>query len=370
MEINTDIEETNKKELENKQLNSNKFWKYFWGTIVVLIFIYTIFGLFAIFNTNNKTNSKKSPIIEEIKKEVIEIVETDKPNSNLSQNQKLVLENLKLKVDIMNNTIEEKINKTFEDIINKNIDAYLDYHYSLLGSYMELGAMALNDSSEKLIKEKLLGVDFDNKIDDATKEIIKTYKKNIEEHQTFINNIAVKDVDLELNKDNLNDVKEHIEKFKLGQESKIATIGLGVGSVIGAKIVTLVMAKITAKTAIKTGAKVATKVTGVGGAATAGGLAGLACGPGAFICSPIGAIAAGTVAWFGTDIAINKVDEAFNREELKNELLTFINKEKQNIKNQYASELNPKINAFSEKIQTIYKEKPIKEKKKVLEYVK
>ena len=84
---------------------------YFWGTIVVLIFIYTIFGLFAIFNTNNKTNSKKSPIIEEIKKEVIEIVETDKPNSNLSQNQKLVLENLKLKVDIMNNTIEEKINK-------------------------------------------------------------------------------------------------------------------------------------------------------------------------------------------------------------------------------------------------------------------
>lgn len=367
MEINTDIKETNKEETNNKQFDSNKFWKYFWGTIVFLVVIYTIFGLFAILNNHNQeTNSEKEPITQE----TLKIGVTDKVNQNLSENQKLILENLKLKIDIMNNNIESKIDKTFEDIINKNIDAYLDYHYSLIGSYMELGAMALNDSSEKLIKEKLLGVDFDNKIDGATKEIIKTYKENIEEHQTFINGVAVKDVDLELNIDSLNDIKKHIENFKLGQETKIATIGLGIGSVIGAKIATLVIAKITAKTAIKTGAKVATKVTSGVGAATAGGVAGLACGPGAIICSPVGAIAGGAIAWFGTDIAINKVDEAFNREELKKELLTFINNEKQNLKNQYASELNPKINAFSEKIQTIYREKPIKEKKKVLEYVK
>ncbi len=108
-------------------------------------------------------------------------------------------------------------------------------------------------------------------------------------------------------------------------------------------------------------------MAGAGSGAIAGATTGLLCGPGAVICSPIGAIIGAGMVSVVTDAAINTVDEKLYREELRKEILDSINDEKKKIKNEYISVLEPKIKEVSENIINKYKEIPIKERKKIKE---
>ena len=55
----------------------------------------------------------------------------------------------------MNEIIDNEVNTIFDEIINKNLDAYLDFHYSIIGSYTELFTMAFDTNPEKILMEKL-----------------------------------------------------------------------------------------------------------------------------------------------------------------------------------------------------------------------
>ena len=365
--------EDNSQDLENKKTEEtvtessmSKNEKYFWGTIVVFLIVFIVISLIALYKINSdssKENEKdRKPIVVEKWLEL----PSQRIRQNLSINQEKIKENLNLQIQNINSKIDDEVDMLFEKVINENIDNFLDFHYSLVGGYVELGTMAFSDY-DKYINEKLLGSDFFDEIEKSSKIITNFYEKSMKNHQDFVESISTDQVDLELNSKALDSVKEEINNNFMQQKIKLGIVG----TAIGAKVITLVSAKIAAKTAITSGAKAGVKVaTSATGAAIAGASAGLLCGPASIICSPIGAIAVGVMVWFGTDVAINKVDEKLHREELKEEILSSINETKTELKNNYISSFEHEIVRFSEQIQESYKNVEIKEKKKIIDYIK
>ncbi|MBW6487832.1 hypothetical protein [Sulfurimonas sp.] len=364
--------EDNSQNLENKKTkkrttksNMSKNEKYFWGTIVVFLIVFIAISLIALYKINSsssKENEKdKKPIIVEKWLEL----PSQRIRENLSQNQERIKENLNLQIEKINSKIDDEVDMLFEKVINENIENFLDFHYSLVGGYVELGTMAFSDY-DKYINEKLLGNDFFDKLEKSSKIITNFYENSMKNHQDFVESISTDQVDLELNSKALASIKEEINNNFMQQKIKLGVVG----AAIGAKVTALVSAKITAKTAITSGAKAGTKLAASAGGAVAGASAGLFCGPGSIICSPLGAIVGGAIFWFGTDAAINAVDETLHREELKEEILSSINETKMELKNSYVSSFEHEIVRFSEQIQESYKNVEIKEKKKIIDYIK
>lgn len=342
--------------------NKERAIKYFWRTLILFILVYVFVSLIAIYKTDF---SSENPLQEsKILKEAITLIFIKESSTiikeNLLKNKEAISENLKYEEDKILSSIDKHIDEVFEETINSNIDKFLDFHYSIIGSYTELGTMAFSDY-DKFVSQMLLGDDFADKMNQATQNIEKEYVKSLKNHLDFIESVSTIGVDFELNSKALSHIKEDINANLLQQEVKLGVLGLA----ISAKIASVITAKIAAKSALKTGAKAGSKVVGSGSGAAFGASAGVLCGPGAIICSPIGAVFGAVVFWIATDFAINKSDEHFSREDLKKEIEDFINLTKIELKNNYISILNPKIEEISTSILENYEKTNIKERRKI-----
>ena len=107
-------------------------------------------------------------------------------------------------------------------------------------------------------------------------------------------------------------------------------VGAGAGvSIIGTRIVNRMGARMVSHAAMKRAiAAVATKGATRTATTVKGGLAGLACGPYAPFCVAGFALA----AWFGTDVAINTIDEALHRDEMRAEMLAELDAARESFK--------------------------------------
>ncbi len=96
------------------------------------------------------------------------------------------------------------------------------------------------------------------------------------------------------------------------------------------------MAKIGAKLGAKVGGKFLAKIgTAVSGSWT--------CGPFAPACA--------ITLWFGSDAAINFIDERLHRDGFKKEILNNINEVKENLKNRYKQQFNDSFVKISQELQ-------------------
>lgn len=328
--------------------------RYFWTTIIVFISITLVLVIIALMRQEKlEIKTLKSPITKTIlSNEIKDNIEKYSPN---------ILNNLNTsKTDIQNN-IDSNIDTLFNEIIEKNIDTYLDFHYSIMGEYIQLGSMALGKMDE-IVSEKLLGKDFNNKLNTVSNDILNESYEKIRNHLDFTRNIATKNVDLELNKKDLALAVKNIENnLKYNLMERTATVI--VSSAITTKIVSSIAAKLSAKIVAKTGTKAGIKLGAKATAASAGATSGLICGPIAPLCG----IVAGTVAWFATDAAILSLDELFNKEELKKEIIEALNEIKAELKLQY----NPIFDELDE-ISIKYQEelRKTQTKKRVIDNIK
>lgn len=342
--------------------NKERAIKYFWRTLILFIFIYVSISLVAIYKT--QFNSENATQENKTLKEAITLIFIKESSNiikeNLLKNKEAIFQNLKYEEEKLIASINKEIDEVFEQTLNSNIDKFLDFHYSIIGSYTELGTMAFSDY-DKFVSQMLLGDDFADKINQATIKIEKEYEISLKNHLDFIESVSTVGVDFELNSKALNRIKEDINTNLLQQEIKLGVFGLA----ISAKIASVITAKIAAKSALKTGAKAGSKIAGIGSGAALGASVGALCGPGAIICSPVGAVLGAVGIWIATDFAINKSDEHFSREDLKKEIEDFINITKNEIKNNYISVLNPKIEEISSSILENYEKTNIKERRKI-----
>jgi len=332
------VEEFEPAKKENIFSKMSKFEKIFWLTIAILAVLYIILQTLAMSNKEYIPTSK--PILDT----TLIGINLDKADSNITRNMKQELVSVYDEIDT-------NIDNAFRSIEN-NVDNYLDFHYSVIGEYTELGALATNRIKET-IKKRLIGSDFQSKMQEAFQGIDTKYNDSVIKHIQMINKNATSNVDLELNNDILTRLENDIHSFKSVQVGKL-------GAILGARFIpkiiqvisTKIAIKASSKIAVKTGAKATTKYATSGTAF----LAGATCGPAAWVCAPVFAI----TAWFGTDAIVVNTDEYYNRAEFKQEILGLINEQKIILKNNTKFEYKKSFEKISKEVQLKYRNTAIK----------
>ncbi|MGL2660675.1 hypothetical protein [Helicobacter pylori] len=104
----------------------------------------------------------------------------------------------------MNGVINTQIDGFF-NIVENNVDKFLDWHYSIKGDYSELALFAAKktglsaeDAMANVLQEKLLGKDYKQRLDAITKKLSKTYGSLLNQHEKFVSETALKGVDTDL----------------------------------------------------------------------------------------------------------------------------------------------------------------------------
>lgn len=304
---------------EEQKENKSKFFTYFIRIFVVLILIYVFVAAVAYLRNDFSSTNIKTPKIP-ITKELL----VDKIKNNLQIASSEIENKFLLVWEDIDKNIDDNIDDLFKKVVDENLDKYLDAHYSFLGSHLELGILAFGDY-DTFINKKLFGEDFNSEVEEVKNKIDSFYQKKEQENLNFIKNKALNGVDLESNKNELNQINTLMQEEKKKLLGKI--IGSSIATGLGVAIAIKISAKVASKVAAKTAAKMATKVAASGTSATAG----ISCGPFVPLCA--GVLAVGT--YVATDIAINTGDEFFSRDELKKDILEIISEEKENIKIEY-----------------------------------
>ncbi|ABB43530.1 hypothetical protein Suden_0249 [Sulfurimonas denitrificans DSM 1251] len=319
----------------------SKFEKIFWLTIIILTVI------FIILQTLATLNKSQSDAPKEALDSVIIGINLDKADNNISLN-------IKQEIASINSAIDINIDNIFASV-QKNIDPFLDFHYSVVGEYIELGAMA-TDRINETIQKKLFGADFQNSVKEAFKKIDIKYDESINSHIQMIHESATLNIDYKLNNEILSRLENDISSFTSMQEGKLSLI-------LGAKLIPKIAQAISTKIALKASSKFLLKSSTKAGAkyATTGtaALAGTTCGPFVWICSPLLAI----TAWFSTDAIVINIDEYYNRDEFKREILEVINEQKSILKDNAKLEYKHSFEELSKNIRLKYKNTAIKKLK-------
>ena len=361
-----------REETKTKRDKNSKLEMIFWSTIVVLALIYGALQFLASSHIEKDANSidnsnKQTTIVPPQFTTIIKefIVDDDSIKNHLEKNSTLkdIESGLGLSIDSTNATIDERVDQLFEPVYSR-VDTFLDFHYSVIGEYTELG-LAATGKIEESIRERLFGSQFGKSLSDATLHIESRFISEMERQRELIEGHVTTDIDRELNSDMLEILKRDINSSINIQKGKIATLlGIGVSyKVIVATLSSKIAAKLSSKLAIKGAVKGGSKL----GAAGIGAATGAACGPAAIICSPLLAAA----AWFGTDAIIVTGDEYLHRDEFKQEIIRSIDEQKRSLKDGYKKIYGDALSEESSKIIEKYRGAKAKKKirKRVREYV-
>lgn len=335
-----------------------KFEKIFWLVIAIFALIWLGLQLLAYQHISHTKQQHNKPILTTSIKTIIEIVddnETIKNNLENNTTMHFLKENLAQNIHDMQHQADHQIELAFSPVY-QNIDAFLDFHYSVIGEYTELGAAATGKIAET-IKEKLFGREFDRYLNKAQQNINKTYIQNLQAHIEQIHIKATGDIDKTLNAKILQDLNADITQRFTQQKIKL---GAFVGTAAAIKIISIISAKIAAKAASKIAVKTASKSTAKVASAGTAAAAGTLCGPFAWICSPLAA----TAAWFGTDALIITGDEYLNREDFKHEIIMMIDAQKAILKKRIKALYTQKFQSAAMHIQRRYKSTNLKKKVK------
>ncbi len=322
---------------EKEKISSKSWWRWFWVTIIALLVVYLLM-LFLASNTDISTKQGRKNYLNEMR-EVVQKISPDleKYIVNLSEMSK---ENIR-------KTIHEEVAKAYEPVYTVGIDNFSDFHYSVLGEYTELFDTAADgsrnyldmdkkDNFDNLVYEELFqSTEFDTHLKDAYKNInifaFNEMTQNLDNlHKKVQNDLNVSDAQADfliqqIFQMGISDMKERFSN-KIGNSFRASGVtgGAIAGALVSKQVAKLFAKKVGTKLAVKGGTKVAGAiVTG----AIVGAESGLLCGPGAVLCSPVGAVVGGITGWFMTDVAVAAFDEHYNKEAFKDEIRDIVNKQ-------------------------------------------
>ncbi len=357
-------QEPESKEQEEEKIKKQKGFSFifskFWGGLIVLVIVVLFLKIFAFGGSSEEAKAHKP---KKLYNYAEKLLPTDILKYNINSHQAEINAALNSGIKEMNGVINTQIDGFF-DLVEHNVDKFLDWHYSIKGDYSELAlklgekfGLSAEDALAKKLQEKLLGKDYEKRLDVLKKVLSKTYASLLSQHEKFVSETALKGVDTNLSQnakilDTLGD--EVVRKLKVNFTGTIgATAGLS-GLFIVGKLTPKLVTKIVAKLGTKVGAKFLAKF----GTAVS---TSLTCGPFAPACF-LG-------VWFGSDAMINYIDEWLHRDDFKKEILNNINEVKENLKNSYKQQFNDSFVKISQELQESYKKTQVLEKKTVKECI-
>jgi hypothetical protein len=309
-------------EKSNKLQKSNKFWIYFFITIVVLAVVFISLNILKEKKFNELSYIQKETKLQKVLKEFY--------NKNPNFRFDITIES-KQKIK---NIIDEKIDNLYSPLYARIYD-FSDFHYSISGEYSELFPVVFGEV-DNILQEKIFKpVNFNNnfettlsEIQNSSLDIISRQFKDIKKEFETKSNISNEELEF-LFHEMLNITKEDmLNRFSNNTNNLVRMGSIAGAGVIGAVIAKTLSKKIAAKLSIKFGAK----AIGASAGAAAGASGGLFCGPAAILCSPIGGIVGGVVGWFAADKIIVELDQVMNEKEFKQELKKLIDTQKSKTK--------------------------------------
>ena len=280
--------------------------RWFWGTIALLLVITLILNLLAAWQTGRQGTEETSG------RRVGDQAETK------ATRVERWLRTAGAKAEEVNGQIGPLLDKAYAPVY-EGVPAYMDFHYSLKGEWLELGAAALGDIGAGLDQHLFAGLETRLKsvAEDLERGFDERYQGALDDAMVEVPGRAVAFVPVVTKA--IDDAKSRI----------MTTAGTVAGAAVGGaslKALTKVFAKkLGTKLAAKVAAKTGTKWVAVASGAGAGAGACSWTGPGAAGCAVVGA----AITWFGVDLAMVKLDEYVTRDDFEGELRELINNHKE-----------------------------------------
>ena len=303
---------------------------WFWGTIITLAVVTISLAMIGAYRSHKNTDQEQAtvepPTTESTQKKDL----PDETENELlpSELRKKINNATKVAYEYAEKKVDELLLKDYEPVVQA-ISTYADFHYSVWGSYKQLGDAAFGDP-EQIVNNRLL-VGLNDRVKDSISEIDKIYELKFSQ---FIN----ADFNaLSTSTPNLGPLTKIIYKDAALQTGGAIAVtgGALVAKGLAKGIVQKISASIAAKGAAKLGSKWASSLAG----ASTGALACAWSGPGAAACL----VAGGVIVWFSADVVINKLDEIYTREDFKADLLQKINESRKELSDNIKEELNEKV---------------------------
>ncbi|MEA3411426.1 MAG: hypothetical protein U9R74_07790 [Pseudomonadota bacterium] len=240
-------------------------------------------------------------------------------------------------IDAANKRIDAGVDELFSDV-EKGVDAYLAWYFSVLGEYELLFAMFTGDVAgemkHQIEKHLFVGANFESRLDELDQSAGSESSKQL----SNVLSKMTSQTQVELSADPCGSIPIDPSKFILiGHEKLRASAAAASGTAIG-----VVAAKALAgKTASGIAAKVLTKKTfkavstlAAKAAAKKGGSFLFSAAGAAVICSPGGWLAlvcgvgAGVAAWLAVDKILVEIDRMANEDKMREEMLEALQQQK------------------------------------------
>ena len=204
--------------------------------------------------------------------------------------------------------------------IEKGVDLFLDWNYSVWGQYQQLAYMGMSATGQSNLDafiaskiDEFVGPKIQialRELDDVFEDFVRSESMRIwREHAALVDGL-IGDARCRSALSSPIDLTTFMEKSLVGAGSGAAILAARIGTSTGARVVGR---QAISKFLNVLGTKLALRAPYV----LASTWVGKACGPAAIVCAPVFAV----VTWVITDILINMGDEALNREELRSEIL-------------------------------------------------
>lgn len=213
--------------------------------------------------------------------------------------------------------IDPELDRVFVPVY-AGIPDYMEFHYSLKGEWLELGAAVLGQMESQLDQQLFNGLD--GRVASIAQRL-----------QADFDGLWLSSVEDALAQSSLNEgpIAELAERSVRDARDRIRTTaavygGLGAGavalSVLPRVVASKLGPKIAGKVAVKTGARLVTVASGAG---TGAALCSWA-GPGAAACAAVGM----AVSWVGVDYAMINLDKHVSQEEFEQDLHVLVDEQK------------------------------------------
>ncbi len=308
----------------------------------LILFIYL--PLFAALETVALQSPELQSFREDIEQKMVRIDNDVYRQDVLQALQQARLQALH-KAEVSLISLNAEVDRAFDQLI-ANVDAYLDWYYSLGAEYARIGHLMLGDFSPYMteqLQNSLQQGDVFKGVQQALDEAFDTHKQAVAEYQLVAKQILAHNrvehsvlqtqVVQVLAMDDVLRIPLHKDKIQLQYRLSGSGAAAAVGAISGfvvSKVIAKVAGKATFKFAVKGVGKLAvSKAAGTTGGATAGAATGAVVGsiiPGAG--TAIGAVVGGVIGGIATGLIIDKglieLESYLNRESFKQEIILAI----------------------------------------------
>ena len=230
-----------------------------------------------------------------------------------------------------NQAIEEQIEMLFAPVYER-IPGFLDWHFSIIGQYKELGYAVLGKLAEET--ESRLYAGWTERVATANEAVAAVMNKEMrtkiedwihrESHTVQPGQTKTYEHLLEMT------VKDTVERFSISAvPTAVTATGVGTGGAVAGAVGAKVVAKNTAALAVKTLGKVSGGILAKSGAVATGAAIGSFLGP---IGTVVGGVAGGVAAWLAIDGAVVNTDEYLHREDLERRITELVDEHKASVK--------------------------------------